>query len=116
MVQVRRPDEGDVDAQITVMSGTVETEVDAKGDGRPCRVLAAAVEADFVGSATFELFEDAVRLGLGREFFRHLLFRRARRRRSRREVYSYSPSENMWWSKETLGVLGEEAIEVNGVP
>jgi hypothetical protein len=36
-------------AQITVVGGAVETEIDSEGDRRPCRVLLAAVEADLPG-------------------------------------------------------------------
>lgn len=38
-VKVRRTNERDMDTEITVMSRTVETEVDAKRDRRPCWVL-----------------------------------------------------------------------------
>lgn len=34
-----------------MVRGAVETEVDAEGDGRPCRILLAAVEADLAVQA-----------------------------------------------------------------
>ena len=54
-------------AQIPVVGGAVETEVNAKGDRRPGRVLCAAIEADLVGIVALQLLEDAVGLGFGCE-------------------------------------------------
>lgn len=66
-IEVGRAHKRDVHAQIPVVGGAVETEVDAKGDRGPRRVLRAAVEADLVGFLALQLLEDAVGLGLGRE-------------------------------------------------
>ena len=51
-VEVSRPDKGNVDAEVAVVGGAVETQVDAKGDRGPGRVLLAAVEADLGGSVS----------------------------------------------------------------
>jgi len=45
-VEVGRPDKGNVDAEVAVVGGAIEAQIDAQGDGRPGRVLLAAVEAD----------------------------------------------------------------------
>lgn len=45
-IEVRRPHKGNVNTEVTVVGGAVEAQVDAKGNGRPGRVLLSAVEAD----------------------------------------------------------------------
>ena len=45
-IEVRGANKGDVDAEVAVVRGAVEAEVDTKGNGGPGRVLLAAVEAD----------------------------------------------------------------------
>jgi hypothetical protein len=40
-----------MDTKVSVVGGAVKAEVDAKGDGCPCRVLLAAVEADLIVGA-----------------------------------------------------------------
>ena len=47
-VEVGGAHEGNVHAQVAVVGRAVETQVDAKGDGRPCGILLAAVEADLL--------------------------------------------------------------------
>lgn len=44
-VEVRRANEGDVDAEVAVVGRAVQAEVDAKGDRGPGRVLLVAVKA-----------------------------------------------------------------------
>jgi hypothetical protein len=43
-VQVGRPHERDVHAHVSMIRGAIEAQIDAKGNGRPCRVLCAAIE------------------------------------------------------------------------
>lgn len=44
-IEVRGPNEGDVDAEVSVVGRAVEAEIDAEGDRGPGRVLLVAVEA-----------------------------------------------------------------------
>ena len=66
-IEVGRAHKRDVHAQIPVVGGAVETEVDAKGDRGPSRVLRAAVEADLVGFLALELLKHPVRFAFGSE-------------------------------------------------
>lgn len=40
-----------MDTKVSVVGGAIKAEVDAKGDGCPCWVLLAAVEADLIVGA-----------------------------------------------------------------
>ncbi len=57
---IGRPHERDVHTQIPVVGGTVQAQVYAEGDGRPRRVLCAAVKADIIALFPLQLLEDGV--------------------------------------------------------
>lgn len=44
-IEICGSDKGDVDTEIAVIRGAIKTEIDTERNGRPCRVLGAAVEA-----------------------------------------------------------------------
>jgi hypothetical protein len=48
-VEVGGADEGDVNTEISVVSGAVQAEIDSKGNRRPGGVFGAAIEADLDG-------------------------------------------------------------------
>lgn len=66
-IQIRTPHKANVHAEIAVVGGAVEAQVDAEGHAGPRGVFGAAVEAAFVGLFALQLLEERVRDGLWRE-------------------------------------------------
>lgn len=66
-IKVCTPHKTDVNAKIAVIRRTVEAQIDAKGYGRPCRILGSAVETYLVCLLAFELLEKRLRLNFRRE-------------------------------------------------
>ena len=55
------PDERDMHAHVTMHAGTIETNVQAKGDAGPCRVAGLAVETHLEIRLVIFTHDDAMR-------------------------------------------------------
>lgn len=65
-VEVGRPDKGNVDAEVAMVGGAVETQVDAEGDRCPGGILLAAVEADLAGTESVRTVRTVIACYFGR--------------------------------------------------